>query len=210
MRLLALAGLVTAALLVGTSATATAAGTDSGYVATGSTYTSVSAAWAVPATTCTATSDLSIWVGLDGFDDPTVEQTGVDIECTGRTLSIAGFYELFPAAPVFYGNVVRPGDSISATVAVTGTTYAFTLTDTTQGWSKVTRKSARAADSSAEIIVECGGTCPVFHQVAVNHATVNGQPLANARPTALNGTPGTTSPIAGGGSFTVTQSVPVS
>ena len=55
----------------------------SGYAATGR-FTSVSATWTEPAGHCTsATRYASFWVGLDGFNSNTVEQTGSDVDCSG-------------------------------------------------------------------------------------------------------------------------------
>src|SRR3954452_22827871 len=49
-----------------------------GYVATGATFTSVSATWTEPTATCNSGNDLyAPWVGIDGYSSSTVEQTGV-------------------------------------------------------------------------------------------------------------------------------------
>ena len=53
-------------------------GTWSGYAATpGSGVTAVGATWVQPAVTGSGNADSSIWVGIDGWNGPTVEQCGV-------------------------------------------------------------------------------------------------------------------------------------
>ena len=51
----------------------------------------------------------SFWVGLDGFTSSSVEQTGTDSDCSGRTPDYYGWYEMFPADPVNFTNPVSPG-----------------------------------------------------------------------------------------------------
>jgi len=49
----------------------------SGYAATTGTYTSVSASWTEPTGTCSGSAKYSsFWVGLDGYNSSSVEQTG--------------------------------------------------------------------------------------------------------------------------------------
>ena len=59
----------------------------SGYAATGGSgaYTSVSGSWTEPTVTCSQTAYSSFWVGLDGYNSNTVEQTGTDSDCSGST-----------------------------------------------------------------------------------------------------------------------------
>ena len=81
----------------------------SGYAATGS-FTSVSAHWTEPTGHCTsATRYSSFWVGLDGFNSTTVEQTGSEVDCSGGSPVYYSWYEMYPAFPVNFSNTVRPG-----------------------------------------------------------------------------------------------------
>src|SRR5262249_15762449 len=60
----------------------------SGYAVTGGTgaFTSISASWTEPTGTCTSGQKFSsFWVGLDGFNSNSVEQTGSEVDCSGRT-----------------------------------------------------------------------------------------------------------------------------
>jgi Peptidase A4 family len=141
--------------------TVTAAASENwaGYAAAGTagTFTRVSASWAEPAVTCDADETFSsFWVGLDGDGTSTVEQTGTEADCANGAASYQGWFELFPAAPVFFGVAVRPGDAMSASVvAGGGGSFTLTLTDSTQGWTKTTQQTSDTAQlGSAEIIAE--------------------------------------------------------
>jgi hypothetical protein len=130
-----------------------------GYAAEGTadSFTRVSAAWSEPAVSCQAAETFSsFWVGLDGDGTSTVEQTGTEADCANGAASYQGWFEMFPAAPVFFGNTVQPGDAMSASVvAAGGGSFTLTLTDATQGWSQVTHQTSDTAQlGSAEIIAE--------------------------------------------------------
>jgi Peptidase A4 family len=130
-----------------------------GYVASGTAgaFASVSSSWAEPTATCGASQTFSsFWVGLDGDGTSTVEQTGTEADCANGAASYQGWFEMFPAAPVFFGNTVQPGDAMSASVvAAGGGSFTLTLTDATQGWSQVTHQTSDTAQlGSAEIIAE--------------------------------------------------------
>jgi Peptidase A4 family len=192
-----------------------------GYVSTGSegTFTSVSASWTEPAVTCTAGDTFaSFWAGLDGDGTNTVEQTGTEADCRGGTATYQGWFEMFPAAPVFYSNPVRPGDAMSASVVTHGGgAFTLTLTDSTQGWNQTTNQISDAARlGSAEVIAEApsNGTTALplsdFGTVSFTGATVDGAAIGNQNPSALtlvsaDGVPeATPSALTGGNAFTVT------
>jgi hypothetical protein len=63
---------------------AVASGNWSGYASTGASGadTSVSSSWVQPSVTCTAQDTYSsFWVGLDGYNDSALEQTGTEADC---------------------------------------------------------------------------------------------------------------------------------
>jgi hypothetical protein len=128
----------------------------SGYASTHGPFQSVSASWVQPTGTCTSkTTYAAFWVGLDGDGSNTVEQTGSEVDCSGGSPVYYAWYEMYPAFPVNYTNVVEPGDHFSASVTVSGTSFALTITDTTEGWSHTQNKtSSTAKKHSAEIIAE--------------------------------------------------------
>ena len=127
----------------------------SGYAATGS-FTSVSANWTEPTGHCTsATRYAAFWVGLDGLNDNTVEQTGSEVDCSGGSPVYYSWYEMYPAPAHYFSNTVRPGDRFSGSVTSTGGGYTLVLQDITRGWKHTVNKTQNgAANSSAEVITE--------------------------------------------------------
>jgi hypothetical protein len=130
-----------------------------GYAAAGApgSFTRVSAAWTEPTVSCNAGQTFaSFWVGLDGDGTSTVEQTGTEADCANGAASYQGWFEMFPAAPVFFSKTVKPGDAMSASVVGNGGgAFTLTLTDSTRGWTKTTHQTSDAAQlGSAEIIAE--------------------------------------------------------
>lgn len=161
----------------------------SGFAATGGTYTSVSSSWTQPSATCgSGDTYSSFWVGLDGDGTQSVEQTGTEADCSGGSPSYYGWYEMYPAYPVNYGNPVSPGDSMTASVSAGGSTFTLTLTDNTAGWTKTTTQSSSSAQlGSAEVIAEApysDGVLPLtdFGTVDFTDSTVNGSPLGDTSP----------------------------
>ena len=182
----------------------------SGYAATGSGFGSVTSNWTEPSVTCNSTNDLfAPWVGIDGYGTATVEQTGVATDCSSGRPVYQGWYEMYPASPVYYNNPVAPGDSITATVTRSGTSYALKLTDNTQGWTKNTNQTLVATNASVEVIMESPtGAYPNFGSVDFSGSTVNGAPLANTNPVALDasnsgGFEDHTSALNGGTNFSI-------
>jgi Peptidase A4 family len=138
-----------------------------GYVvgsnATTSSFSSVSGSWTQPAADCSAgsPSHSAFWVGLGGYTGPHLEQTGTSADCsaTGQA-SYSAWYELVPAAQVPVTMTVRPGDRLSAHVAVSGTTVTISLSDLTRHatFSKQLQMSSPTV-SSAEWIAEAPSRC---------------------------------------------------
>ena len=199
----------------------------SGYATTGAdgTYNSVSATWIEPTVTCSSSgrgrsSDqyAAFWVGLDGYSSDSVEQTGTDSDCDGRTPDYYGWYEMYPADPVYFANTVKPGDSLSASVTFSGTdTYTLILTDSTQGWTQPITKNENGLDrSSAEVITEAPssnfGVLPLANFSTVNYTTssTNGTSLGVQSPVEIvmvdnrGADKDSTSGITSGGAFTNT------
>jgi len=112
----------------------------SGYAGTTGRYTSVSASWTQPAGTCSRGDQYAaFWVGLDGYTSTTVEQTGSEVDCVGRTAQYYAWYEMYPGPSENYSNTVRAGDHFTATVTyLSGEQFSLYIADTTQGWSHTT------------------------------------------------------------------------
>ena len=189
-----------------------------GYAASGGTYTSVTSSWVQPKVTCTsATTYSSFWVGIDGDGSNSVEQTGTEADCYGGAAYYSSWYEMYPAYPVNYSNVVAPGDHFTATVSTTGTgSFTMTLKDVTRGWTKTTTKSSSTAELySAEVIAEApsssSGVLPLSNFGTVNFtgSKVNGQAIGNFGPDAItmasgSTTKATTSGLTSGTNFSCT------
>jgi hypothetical protein len=130
----------------------------SGYAVTGSTFTTASASWTQNAITCSSgggQTDMSPWVGIDGYSSSTVEQTGSSGDCSGATPDYYAWYEMFPRNVIVINKTVDPNDKFTATVTHTsGTKYKLMLEDITQGWTNTVTKSITAKDNSAEAVME--------------------------------------------------------
>jgi hypothetical protein len=110
-----------------------------GYAVTGSAFTQVQGSWIVTAVDCTKTpnTDSSEWVGIDGWSSNTVEQTGTDADCNGKTPFYYVWYEFFPLNTVVITDVsIAPGDKFSASVTYDGDDeYTVSITNDTTGQS---------------------------------------------------------------------------
>jgi len=163
------------------------------------TFHSVSASWIQPRARCGSSAGkrqfAAFWVGLDGFNSLSVEQTGTDSDCVGTTPHYYGWYEMFPAAPVNFKNPVKPGDQMSASVTFTGTAkYTLVLTDTTRHWTHtIVKRNPNLARSSAEAITEApssgatGAVLPLanFGTVRFTLVRVNGLVLNKETPSRI-------------------------
>jgi hypothetical protein len=144
----------------------------SGYAVTGTSFTKALGSWTIPTATCSKTPNTysSFWVGLDGWNSTTVEQTGTDSDCDGTTPDYYAWYEFYPAASVLVSSItVRPGDHMSASVTFnSGSSFTLSITDETTGKSFTKTGTVSGAErSSAEWIAEApcctrrGGILPL-------------------------------------------------
>lgn len=188
-----------------------------GYAATGSrnAFTSVSATWVEPSATCNSRNDLyAPWVGLDGYGSSTVEQTGVQTDCSSGSPVDSFWYEMYPANPVYPSPSTHPvtaGDTIHASVTYNGSTFTLTLQNVSRGWTYTTNKSMTSARRmSAEVIIESPTAAyPNFGTVHFTSATVNGSALGSFGPVAMDpsnsgGYEAHTSALSGGTAFSIT------
>ena len=161
------------------------------------TFHSVSASWIQPRARCSRSAGkqqfAAFWVGLDGFNSKSVEQTGTDSDCNGTTPHYYGWFEMFPKAPVLFKNPLQPGDHISASVTFSGVEkYTLVLTDATRHWTHtIIRRVPNLARSSAEVITEAPssttGVLPLanFGTVRFNLIRVNGALLSKQTPSRI-------------------------
>jgi hypothetical protein len=133
----------------------------SGYAVIGSDFTQATGTWTVPAVDCTSdpNSSASFWVGVDGWDNSTVEQTGTDSDCDGTHANYYAWIEFAPKAGVTITSVpVSPGDQMSAEVSYNGAQFVVTTTNTTTGATyTMTAVVPEARRASAEWIAEANG-----------------------------------------------------
>jgi hypothetical protein len=130
----------------------------SGYADTGSGFNKVTGSWKEPTGSCgSGTSLAAFWVGIDGYSSGSVEQDGTLIECSGGTPAYFSWWEMYPSNDVqVVGESVEPGDTISASVVRSGSSYKLTVTDAqhTANSFTTTQSCSSCANSSAEWIAE--------------------------------------------------------
>jgi Peptidase A4 family len=170
-----LALLAWAAILAGALAPSAGAATLlsdnwAGYVAlahasVGSRFSSVSGSWRQPVASCTAgrESFSAVWVGLGGYRESrgSLEQLGTNADCTRAGHAVyTAWLELLPSAPVEIRLRVHPGERISASVTVRGSSVTLRLRNLTTGARySTTRRYSNPDVSSAEWILEAPSTC---------------------------------------------------
>jgi hypothetical protein len=134
----------------------------SGYAVTGEAgaVTAVSGSWIVPAASCDdarrRNSGASFWVGIDGYNSATVEQTGTDSDCADGAGRYYAWYEFFPKAGKTISSIaVSPGDVMSASVTYDGAEFTATIEDETTGQIfSIAKTVPKAKRNSAEWIAE--------------------------------------------------------
>jgi hypothetical protein len=143
----------------------------SGYADTGSPFSQVAGHWTEPTASCTGTTALAaFWVGIDGFSSGSVEQDGTLIECYGGHAYQYSWWEMYPTNAIqVVGSSVAAGDSITASVVRSGTSYVLKVTDSTHSANSfsTTQGCSSCANSSAEWIAEApsgsAGIYPLAH-----------------------------------------------
>ncbi|MFI9271573.1 G1 family glutamic endopeptidase [Kitasatospora sp. NPDC052896] len=172
-----------------------------GYIAQGSNFQSISGSWTMPQVQCNTSNDLfAPWIGIDGYGSQTVEQTGVQVDCSSGSPVYSGWYEMYPAAPVYWGGQVNAGDVFNASVTTDGSgNYTLTLTDTTQGWTQNTQQYLDAQNVSAEAVIESPSqSYPSFNKLDFSNLTVNDQVFDNSNPQAIDSGQYTETPLQNG------------
>ena len=128
-------------------------------------FTDVKGSWVEPKLACFSfgAKYSSFWVGIDGYSSQTVEQLGTDADCNGFLRpSYYAWYEMYPAGSVEISPTqypVKPGDTLTGEVSVSGSTYTLTL-HSSEGWTFTnTSTTAGLSDSSAELVAESPEVC---------------------------------------------------
>lgn len=158
----------------------------SGYAESGN-FTGVSATWTVPAVAAsTSATYSSAWIGVDGFANSNLIQTGTEEDYYNGSPHYNVWWEILPAAETALPTTkaVGAGDRMTASIYETSSTvtsgaghrrttqhvWAITISDTTRGWNFSTTQAYNGAGASAEWIVEApevGGRI-----ATLNHYTI--------------------------------------
>ncbi|MGO9079072.1 MAG: G1 family glutamic endopeptidase [Streptosporangiaceae bacterium] len=150
-------------------------------------FKSVTAQFEVPAVNCSKTgSGYSFayhWVGLDGFSDSTVEQTGIADLCEAGSPVYDAWWETYPG-PITLTVSVNPGDMIFASVTWNGSAYVMKETDVTQGTTLVNvtepcQSGSTCSRSSAEVITEGYPSSPWLGTADYGRAIYDGMKVVN-------------------------------
>jgi hypothetical protein len=182
----------------------------SGYAITGGPFTAVSGNWVVPSVAPSRKATFSSsWVGIDGFNDSSLIQTGTEQDYYSGSAHYQAWWEILPAAETVITTItVHPGDHMTATITQgSGSNWTIGIADTTTNQSFSIVQSYSAPLSSAEWIQEAptvGGRVATLAQYS--------SPTTFDPGTANNASPGLTAANGGvmiqGGAQVSTPSVP--
>jgi hypothetical protein len=151
----------------------------SGYAETG-TFDGVTSTWTVPTVTASSSATYSsAWIGVDGFNNSDLIQTGTEEDYYNGAAHYNAWWEILPAAETALpsNHPVAGGDRMSASIYETsatttvgggggnrfgrggrgGTTehlWDVTISDVTKGWSYSTSQAYNGAGTSAEWVME--------------------------------------------------------
>ncbi|MDL9980808.1 G1 family glutamic endopeptidase [Microbacterium sp. ASV49] len=129
----------------------------SGAAETGSGYTSITGKWSVPAVSATKSASYSSnWIGIDGYNNSNLIQTGTESDYYNGSAHYAVWWEILPAAETPIASMtVSPGDKMSASIVKGGgTSWTITINDDTKGTSFTTVQNYTGPGTSAEWIEE--------------------------------------------------------
>lgn len=159
-----------------------------GYLTQGS-FTKVTGSWTEPHVVCRSKNDVfAPWVGLDGWGSRTVEQAGVQVDCSSGSPVSTAWYEMYPASPVYWHDPVSEGDSMTASVTSDGAGgYSLALTDNTKGWTEHVKKTLQANNVSAEAVIESPNEAyPEADSVRFTQVAVDGRSMDHMSPQAVS------------------------
>jgi hypothetical protein len=195
-----------AAALLGAPAAADAAATTSsnwaGYAVSkpGVKFRRVAATWVMPTANCSATGRRrysAAWLGLGGYHTTSkaLEQIGTEADCTAKgTPSYSAWYELVPDDPVDIDLTIKPGETVSASVTVSGHRVTLYLANRTRGTVFTKQLTADRIDiTSAEWIVEAPSACYGDRCETLPLANFGSTSFAGAKATSTTGHQGTIS-----------------
>lgn len=128
-------------------------------------FRKVTATWRQPVAACRAgrTTYSAFWIGIGGYSlsSDATEQIGSELDCSASGAeSISAWYELVPSPSHAIRMTISAGDTLVATVIVSGKTVTLALADETEHESFSKTVADRTVDvSSAEWIAEAPSVC---------------------------------------------------
>jgi hypothetical protein len=124
------------------------------------TATAISASWTVPTVTGSAQNDTfaAVWIGIGGYYDNTLIQTGTEQDSIGGQGDYSAWYELLPAFAVTIDTItVSPDDQMNASIQLVDSatdTWSISIEDLTTSQSFQDDFIYASSQLSAEWIVE--------------------------------------------------------
>ena len=153
----------------------------SGYAVTGGPFTAATGQWRVPTVSATAGATYSSsWVGIDGFNNSNLIQTGTEQDYYGGAAHYYAWWEILPAPETVISSMtVHPGDTMTASVTRVSTgVWTIAINDGSQHFS--IQEAYSGPLTSAEWIEEApsvgGRTATLAHygSTVFDPGTVNG------------------------------------
>ena len=147
-------------------------------------FTSVTGSWTVPGVSRTKHASYSSnWVGIDGFNNSNLIQTGTESDSVNGAARYDAWWEILPAAETVIPSIsVHPGDVMTATITKgSGSSWTITINDTSTRQSFTTVQNYSGQQTSAEWIEEApsvGGriaTLAHYGSATFDPGTVNGR-----------------------------------
>lgn len=167
----------------------------SGYVAMSnlilrqSSVTFVNGSWTVPSINSTAyDAYAAIWIGVGGYNEGSLIQTGVELQCVNGVVSYYAWYEFLPSRAIRIPDFeIMPGDKITASVELidqSNNIWAVQISDETRGESVTKNFLYRSSRLSAEWVVEA----PQVNGTTTTLANFGSATFSNSYATITNST----------------------
>jgi len=154
-------------------------------VVTGTTYFSISGSWVVPRVTATeGTQYSSVWIGIDGYGNSDLIQTGTEQTATSAgESSDSAWWEILPAAETPISDMtVNPGDHMTASIVDDGFgQWTMSIANVTTGQTFLTTQAYTGPAQSAEWILEAPevntriASMAHYSETTVQGISLNGQ-----------------------------------
>ncbi|MBW4084189.1 G1 family glutamic endopeptidase [Paenibacillus sp. S150] len=130
----------------------------SGYAISGKkgAFRRISGEWIVPFVKPTSSPTYSsAWIGIDGFKNSSLIQTGTGHESINGVVRYYAWWEILPAAETVIPLPVSPGDRMRASIVkLDGTKWRITLCNLSKQWTFRTIQRYTGPQTSAEWIME--------------------------------------------------------